>query len=88
LKFRQNFIGIGVALSRLRKRERKAMKPKASENSEVKVATNFVAILGLVTEMARQVNENIARVRLQPLGVSLTESANGVIAPHVNGSKA
>ncbi len=63
------------------------MKPKAAENRQVKVATNFVAILGLVTEMARQVNENIARVRLQPLSVGLTESANGVIPLHVKGSK-
>ena len=30
-------------------------------------SANFVAILALVTEMARQLNANLAKVRLEPL---------------------
>lgn len=63
------------------------MTPKATEKSEKKAATNFVVILGLVTEMVRRVNENISKVQLQPLSVGLNESSNGVIVPHVKGSK-
>jgi hypothetical protein len=63
------------------------MKTEPTEKSERKVATNFVAILGLVTEMVRHVNENISKAQLQPLSVGLNESTNEVIAPHVKGSK-
>jgi hypothetical protein len=33
---------------------------------------NFVAILALVTEMAKRLNENISKVQLKPLASNLT----------------
>lgn len=62
------------------------MKARTPKNSEQKIATNFVAILGLVTEMARQVNENIAKVELRPLGTALTGSTE-LTAPNVKTAK-
>jgi hypothetical protein len=48
-----------------------------------------VAIIGLVAEMARCVNENIAKVRLQPLRAALAVSDNDqATMPHVKVSKA
>ena len=39
-------------------------------------SANFVAILALVTEMARRLNENIAKVQLKPLEGGLVASAS------------
>jgi len=38
---------------------------------------NCVAILGIVTEMARRLNESIAKIRLQPLSGALASSGAG-----------
>ena len=65
------------------------MNIRTPENSEEKVATNVVAILGLVTEMARCINENIAKVQLQPLDAAFGGShPNDADAPKMKVSKA
>lgn len=38
---------------------------------------DFVAILTIVTEMVRQLNENISKVHLKPLDSALIESVSG-----------
>jgi hypothetical protein len=44
------------------------------EKTSMKPA-NFVAVLAIVTEMARRLNENIAKVQLTPLDGSVVSDA-------------
>jgi hypothetical protein len=46
---------------------------------------NLVAILALVTEMAKRLNENISKVQLKPLDGSLATAAS---QPQAESSKA
>lgn len=46
---------------------------------------NFLAILALVTEMAKRLNENISKVQLKPLDGSLATAAS---QPQVESAKA
>ena len=48
-------------------------------------SANFMAILALVTEMAKRLNENIAKVQLVPLDGNLATAAS---QPRVESSKA
>jgi len=49
------------------------MKRQSSKTKEKKImeAPNCLAIIAIVTEMARCLNQNIAKVRLTPLDVTL-----------------
>jgi len=53
--------------------ERKASKKNQKRPLE---SANFVAILGIVAEMARRINENIAKVQLQPLSEALATTGS------------
>lgn len=54
------------------------MNLKASEKNLVRSleSDNFVAILGIAAEMARRINENIAKVHLEPLCEALTTASS------------
>jgi hypothetical protein len=41
---------------------------------------NCLAILALVTEMARQLNENISKIQIKPLDAGLASSAVSALA--------
>lgn len=49
------------------------MERKTSKNYQKQPlkSANFVAILGIVAEMARRINENLEKVQLQPLREAL-----------------
>jgi len=48
-------------------------KPIAKQLERISMPSpNFVAILALVTEMAKRLNENISKVQLKPLDSNLT----------------
>lgn len=52
------------------------MKRQSSKTKEKKImeAPNCLAILAILTEMARCLNQNIAKVRLAPIDATLTAS--------------
>jgi len=54
------------------------MNPKTSKNNQERSleSANFIAILGIAAEMARRINENIAKVHLEPLRETLTTSGS------------
>ncbi|MGH7853470.1 MAG: hypothetical protein ACREP3_08500 [Candidatus Binatia bacterium] len=62
---------------------KKPLRGALEENSMQ--SSNFVAILALVTEMAKRLNENISKVQLKPLDGSLATAASQV---HAESSKA
>lgn len=53
---------------------KKPIGKRLEENSTQ--SPNFVAILALVTEMAKRLNENISKVQLKPLDGSLAPAAS------------
>lgn len=53
---------------------KKIPRQRTEENSMQ--SPNFVAILAIVTEMARRLKENIAKVQLKPLEGALVASAS------------
>jgi hypothetical protein len=59
-----------------------------SQNRSLESAS-FAAILGLVTEMAKRINENIAKVQLRPIPVALTATGiSETTEPGVEASEA
>ncbi len=77
----------GIALAPIPKQKRGIMKKpigKRLEENSIQ-SPNFVAILALVTEMAKRVNENISKVQLKPLDGSLATAAS---QPQVESAKA
>ena len=54
------------------------MNPKTSKNNQERSleSANFIAILGIAAEMARRINENIAKVQLQPLSEALATTGS------------
>lgn len=81
-----NFL-IGIVVAPIAKQKRGIMKKpigkRLEENSMQ--SPNFVAILALVTEMAKRLNENISKVQLKPLDGSLATAAS---QPQVESPKA
>lgn len=67
--------GIAVAQPMSGKRLMKNNARKQLEGTTMQSA-NFVAVLAIVTEMARRVNKNIAKVQLKPLDESLVSAAS------------
>jgi hypothetical protein len=53
---------------------KKPIGKRLEENSNR--SPSFVAILALVTEMAKRLNENISKVKLKPLDCSLATAAS------------
>lgn len=51
-----------------------ARKPRENVSMQ---SPNFVAILAIVTEMVRRLNENISKVQLKPLDSALIDSVSG-----------
>ena len=54
------------------------MERKTSKNYQKRPleSANFVAILGIVAEMARRINENIAKAELDPLREALAATGS------------
>jgi hypothetical protein len=52
---------------------KKIIRSPAQEN--LPQSANFVAILAIVTEIARRLNENISKVKLKPLDSTLIASS-------------
>jgi len=48
---------------------------KKTGKEPVMRSQNFLAILALVAEMAKRVNENIGKVQLKPLGETASDAA-------------
>jgi hypothetical protein len=77
---------IGIVVAPNTKQKRGIMKkPIVKRLEENSMQPNFVAILALVTEMAKRVNENISKVQLKPLDGSLATAAS---QPQVESAKA
>ena len=51
------------------------MNMEAKQNQEKKImeSANYVAVIGILAEMARCLNKNIAKVHLTPIDSSLTK---------------
>lgn len=56
------------------------MKPRKTKENESMTSPNFAAIIAIVAEMARCLNQNIAKVHVAPLDSKLTSVGTADLA--------